>query len=365
MKKAITKPLAVLAYLAFLLALFEGAARLCFLIPALSNRLQGDDDATWRRRWIKKHAKGVESHYAFDLFDPTKGWITKPNVRDMKVFKDKFLNTNSRGLRGTQEYPYERQPGKARLLVLGDSLTFGDEVSDNESYPYYLQQQIRDAEIINMGVHGYGHDQMLILLREEGVKYRPDAVILGFIPADMPRNLLRFRDFAKPRFVLDDGGLALTGSPVPRPEDVLKWEWARPRMLDIWSVTKYLIQVRSGSYEKQKAELTTRLLDELVITIRRTGAVPVFVYVPSPVEMNDQRKFAEGDDFLLSYCREKQLAHCFSARPLFLERMRQGVALNTTGHWASAGNRIIAEAISGYLADQHVLPMPEAVGPRD
>jgi len=51
-------------------------------------------------------------------------------------------------------------------------------VSDNETYSYYLQKMLPNAEIINMGVHGYGHDQMLIYLEEEGVKYKPDIFII-------------------------------------------------------------------------------------------------------------------------------------------------------------------------------------------
>jgi hypothetical protein len=56
------------------------------------------------------------------------------------------------------------------------------------------------TEVLNLGVHGYGHDQMLLYLREEGLRYRPDVVLLGFVQIDMPRNQLSFRDYAKPRF---------------------------------------------------------------------------------------------------------------------------------------------------------------------
>jgi hypothetical protein len=87
------------------------------------------------------------------------------------------------------------------------------------------------AEIINMGVHGYGQDQMLIFLQEEGIKYKPDIVILGFITADMSRNILQFRDYTKPRFIVERGRLQLIGSPVPPPEYFLKWEWARLKKL--------------------------------------------------------------------------------------------------------------------------------------
>jgi hypothetical protein len=72
----------------------------------------------------------------------------------------------------------------------------------NEAYTnrrQWVRKHQKSGEVyyINMGVHGYGHDQMLILFGEEGVKYEPDIVILGFLPLDMARNVLKFRDFAK------------------------------------------------------------------------------------------------------------------------------------------------------------------------
>ena len=81
------------------------------------------------------------------------------------------MNTNSRGIRGTTEYDYINNSGKKRIVILGDSFVFGKEVSDNEKFPYYLQQYLPHIEVINIGVHGYGHDQILILFNEEGIKY--------------------------------------------------------------------------------------------------------------------------------------------------------------------------------------------------
>ena len=117
--------------------------------------------------------------------------------------------------------------------MLGDSFTFGEDVGDDETYSHHLEQLLPGTEVINLGVHGYGHDQMLIYLREEGVRYRPDVVILGFLTGDMERNVLSFRDYAKPRFVLDGGKLALRNSPVPPPAEMAaaeKWrsKFARP-----------------------------------------------------------------------------------------------------------------------------------------
>jgi hypothetical protein len=97
------------------------------------------------------------------------------------VFDGKTLNSNSKGLRGKAEHEYQRTAGKRRILVLGDSFTFGEEVSDDETFPHYLESALPNTEVVNFGVQGYGHDQMLLCLKEEGVKYYPDIVILDFL----------------------------------------------------------------------------------------------------------------------------------------------------------------------------------------
>jgi len=351
------RPLLLFIYVVFLLVLFEGTARLSFMIPAISNRLQGDEDATWRRMWINRHTKDIEIFYAFDIYDPTKGWISKQNLRGMKAFDNKVLNTNSRGLRGEKEFSYSKHPNKARILILGDSFTFGDEVSDDETYPYYLQKMIPTAEIINMGVHGYGHDQMLILLKEEGIKYQPDIVILGFMQIDMHRNLLQFRDYAKPRFILDNDKLTIAGSPVPRPEDILNGDWARPRLYDVWLFFRHKELVISGLYAKQMKEVTKRLLDELVVTIEKVGAIPIFVYITTWGEINNQNTSASEESFLFSYCHENNMIHCFSTRPHFVDKIKHGVEFKPTDHWGPLGNLIIAEAIYKYLIAQDIVPL--------
>ena len=112
---------------------------------------------------------------------------TKAKPQRRKDIRQQDFKYNSRGLRGKRDFPYTKNKNKVRILILGDSFTFGDEVSDDETYSARLQAMLPHTEIINMGVHGYGHDQMLILLKEEGIKYQPDIVILGFLALDMSK----------------------------------------------------------------------------------------------------------------------------------------------------------------------------------
>jgi len=354
------KYLAITVYVLFLVVLFEGSARLVFHILGDKHTLM-EHDLWWRQSWIARHeSTGEEIFYQFDIYDPTKGWISKPNLHDVTVFENKILNTNSEGFRGTAEHAHETQDGIARILILGDSFTFGDEVSDDETYAHYLQELLPDAEIINLGVHGYGHDQMLIVLQETGIKYRPDIVILGFLPMDMSRNMLEFRDFAKPMFTLEDDELVLKGVPVPTPDEVLRWDWLRPRFIDVFSVLHHLSIKRLGLYSKEMDRKTAAILKKIAATADSIGAVPVFFFLPTPTagDTSANPDLRTGEKYLFSVCSEISTAECFSARPHFADKLSQGTIFSTGsgGHWGPAGYQTVAEAIRDYLVKAGHMP---------
>ena len=243
-------------------------------------------------------------------------------------------------------------------MILGDSFTFGDEVSDGETYCYYLQQMLPHTEVINMGVHGYGHDQMLILLREEGVKYEPDIVILGFLPLDMSRNLLEFRDFAKPRFVLKGGELKLTGMPVPRPQDILQRDWIRPRIVDISSLMHHRVKTLLGLRDKEIEDISTAILTEMIKLIDSVPAIPVLAYLPRAREIAMDIAMTRGEAYMFSMCQLHKKAKCFSTRPQFAKKIAKGQAFKSDGHWEPPGHLAVAEAIKNYLVDEGYVTAP-------
>ncbi len=349
----------VFGYVGFLVFLFEGSARLAFSIPQVAKRLQANDEYTYRRNWVQEHQKyGMEAYYAFDMYDASKGWIPKPNLRDVKTFDNKTLSTNSKGLRGKKDFPYTKNKEKLRILILGDSFTFGDEVSDDETYSSYLQEMLPHTEVINMGVHGYGHDQMLILLKEEGVKYEPDIVILGFLSLDMSRNLLEFRDFAKPRFVLERGELKLTGTPVPRPEEILQWDWTRPRILDVFSTLQHRVKKISGLQKMEMEEVTTAILTDMIRLIESIRAIPILAYLPRGKEIAMDIAVTQDEAYMFSICQLNEKAKCFSTRPYFAEKIAKGETFKSGGHWEPAGHLTAAEAIKRYLVNEGYVTVP-------
>ncbi|MBW2290334.1 MAG: SGNH/GDSL hydrolase family protein [Deltaproteobacteria bacterium] len=88
-----------------------------------------------------------------------------------------LYRVNSLGLRDA-EHSFERVPGRARYLAIGDSFTFGSGLDYGERFSEVAERSFDDLEIVNMGVPGYGLDDVLLSYIEAGARYRPDAVVV-------------------------------------------------------------------------------------------------------------------------------------------------------------------------------------------
>jgi len=104
----------------------------------------------------------------------------------------KFV-TNSRGLRDARDFPYDKPAGTLRVLALGDSHTQGYEVRQEATYAAVLERYLnakgKKAEVLNAGVSGFSTAEAAAYLENEGHRYRPDVVVLGFYANDFEDNL--------------------------------------------------------------------------------------------------------------------------------------------------------------------------------
>lgn len=358
---ATRRAVALTAYGLLVLTFFEATSRFVLSSDSVVRKLPLTSEASWRLHWI--HSRWSRRiWYPFDVHHPVRGWALRRNLQGITVFRDKILSTNSRGLRGTAEHDYKKRSGFMRILIFGDSFTFGDEVGDDETYPAYRERKLPGAEVLNFGVHGYGHDQMLLYLREEGVKYRADVVVLGFAYDDLARNSLEFRDYAKPRFVLEDGRLALRNVPVPRPRQILARERYRPKFADLLSILFAECGRRMGwvaaAREDALQKLAAALLDEMRATILAMGARPAYAYLPLPRDLGgpDPRPTRE-EDFYPRYCRTRGLEPLLLRR-VFIREMANGTPVRMFGHYGPRENEIVASALAEWLSRMAPRPGP-------
>lgn len=91
--------------------------------------------------------------------------------------------TNSQGFRD-RERTFARASGAPRVLALGDSLTWGAGVSYDETFTALLegslQATVPGAEVINVGVPGWGPHEEFHLLKVYGITLQPTVVLLNF-----------------------------------------------------------------------------------------------------------------------------------------------------------------------------------------
>jgi hypothetical protein len=103
------------------------------------------------------------------------------------------FRTNNMGFRNDRDINYKKAENTIRILCLGDSHTQGYEVNQEEPFSniceQYLKQKKINVEVINAGVSGFGTAEQLVFLENEGYKYNPDFVVIGFYANDFTDNV--------------------------------------------------------------------------------------------------------------------------------------------------------------------------------
>lgn len=141
--------------------------------------------------------------------DPRVGHEHIPNTRGRLMGVD--VQINSHGLRD-REIRLEKTPGTRRILMLGDSVTFGWGVPQDQTVSKQLENLLNAAghgpvDVINAGVGNYNTQMEVQYFFNQGYKYEPDLVVLNYFINDaeetpsysgniLNENLLSFVYFA-------------------------------------------------------------------------------------------------------------------------------------------------------------------------
>jgi hypothetical protein len=74
-------------------------------------------------------------------------------------------------------------PERAEIVAIGDSHTYGNTATMNDSWPYVLSR-LTGKSVYNMGLGGYGPNQYLHLLKTRALGLRPRIVLCGLYMGD-------------------------------------------------------------------------------------------------------------------------------------------------------------------------------------
>jgi hypothetical protein len=298
-------------------------------------------DGWQRERWHRREAE-VATSKRIDRYDPDLGWTLLESVRDVTL-NGAPVSSNSTGQRGVREYARDAKPAGLRVAALGDSFTFGQCVRDEETFAAQLEQRLAPGgEVLNFAVHGYGHDQQYLRMRRDALPWRPDVVLLGFYNADVDRNRLSFRDYAKPSFRLRGGELALEGVPVPSPD-----EYAAELHLRSANYARMLFDtVFDSRIERRNRKVTEAILRAAAAESRAAGARFALVYLPSRNQVEAGR--ADPSRVYKHLCEDPEVL-CVDPTP----RMHSALAgdPDPAAHFACHYSPFLHKIVADELAD--------------
>ncbi|HWT81887.1 MAG TPA: GDSL-type esterase/lipase family protein, partial [Candidatus Methylomirabilis sp.] len=158
------------------LVLLEAGLHLLSLfttVPRWAPRIRTDlvMPEAWKLK--REHIEGAVSAYYWH------GHLHVHNHDDMRLIGD---------------FPPKR-PGIFRIMVVGDSLTFGTGIAQEDTYSAVLERYLGErfrVEVLNLGVEGAQSEDVYRILREKLPILSPDLVVYGmclndFLPSGVPQ----------------------------------------------------------------------------------------------------------------------------------------------------------------------------------
>lgn len=293
--------------------------------------------------------------------DPVLGFVSRPDV-SMRIDDPASraygteITTGAHGIRSNGA----PSPDGPAVLAIGDSFTFGQNVSDHESWPACVERGL-GRPVINAGVSGYGSAQAVLRGHQLVAEMPVDTVLLSILVArDLDRDRRRYLNgFPHPAVVIRNGKIGqsapaedLSGTPWQADDlgtfgNAMKW-------LRRWSLVLHDSLGRhplgGGAHRTEYAPDAARLEDVLAFTLDSLLEIPARHHV-----------------VLLQYTRRLDRDDTTTERALILEAAKaRGIAVVDSfdavrsephdvvwrGHHTVRGNEIVCQAVieSGVLA---------------
>ncbi|HSB36616.1 MAG TPA: SGNH/GDSL hydrolase family protein, partial [Thermoanaerobaculia bacterium] len=170
--------------LAVALGVCEAVARLVLPKPQLV-KIETVETPDWGR-FPKQETSDEKTIDKVVLFGGPRGVRLRPNtvgtIRNHSLSgRDVVIRVNAIGLRSDELGP--KAPDEFRVLVLGDSITFGDFVPEEETWPGRLEAlakgRSKRIRFVNAGLPGAGTLEEFYLFQEVKDVVKPDLVLVG------------------------------------------------------------------------------------------------------------------------------------------------------------------------------------------
>lgn len=283
---------------------------------------------------------------------PTRGWAMVPGQTHYTYTHE--VRVNALGLRGPEVGP--KEPGERRVLFLGDSLTYGQGVAEEDTVPAVLERTLeaRTGEpwtVINAGHRAYDTAQELALFAELAPGLAPDFVLLGWYWNDVNERPIQttFENLGPKGEIAFDTGNRVEGA------DRLRWELRQlVRSSALVMVVHDLFSGKGKPYEPDYFERGLarlgRYLEHLKTSSESLGARAVFVQYPDKARLAGAAETEAWELRALALARERGLpaVELLPALVALQSVLGKAPILPFDGHYDGEANR----AMGAHLATE-------------
>ena len=287
--------------------------------------------------------------FVFDVEvrDPLVGGIPKPGVSIRHPTKWYRMTAVENGTRWNGSGSIAGEAAFA--LAVGDSFTFGADVSDEETWPAALERET-GRRVVNAGVAGFGLDQTVLRAEQLVGMYRPEFVIVSFIADDIGRTEWARQVGSKPYFVIDEqGNLEFHAMPVVE-RSILQ------RILAVSIVTHSLFQRFVDEEGPQFVRVHNRGREVACLLMGRLRALGVsnstrILVVGQPQVPDETPENLETNHGILECAKRNNLDAlnlCLVLQAL-PDAARRDLYFPNHGHMTPAGNALVAKEIARVL----------------
>jgi hypothetical protein len=272
--------------------------------------------------------------FEFRIPHPVFGWVLQPNASYQFSLPDGPVSVmyNSRGWRDI-DHTFKKPEGVFRIVVLGDSFMEANTVELGQAFPRRVEEFALaaglKAEVINLGVGGYGTLQEYLVFRDIALQYEPDLVILAFYPS----NDLTNNGVVLASILATDGAVPNTR---PFLEPGASTEWALTPV-DFKSAQSYYAEGQAQLDAKRKGMRLFSLAQEVIARVPfEEAALPPNSGQPSeaPTDPSRQEMALLG----VNYCVEPaEYTQAWTTTERILARLNADVE--------AAGSRLVVFAV--------------------
>jgi hypothetical protein len=251
------------------------------------------------------------------------------------------------------------------IIVLGDSVSFGQGVNDGEEYAGVLNRLLHgEARVVNLGVPSFGLTHQIRAFYEFGVLFQPAAVVLQFTGNDPDNNVYeKVTTLEHGRFKFHrDGSM---GHVMSRVKDFLSgsvlqhsaaYNFVRNYAFTYWSSRQ--VGERSAANRARKEAFHRELLVAFAADLKRRGIALLLIDAPGHLAG------WPGIEQEAIALERGGLARYLPTEPWFAGETDYGTP---EGHpWGPKGHRIVAErlapALRAALGAGASQPGPQAAG---